>query len=115
MSTGKRVSIHKTGNYMYASTQDFTIDSATKKKKYFHRHLGTLDHNMRFEPNEEFFRLSQEDKMNLIFPSNWDLSPVYKIIEGIKKCNVVFRREAVESRTATRTKKKQLVESYVTK
>ena len=54
-----KLSIHKTNGFWYASTQSYTIDPKTGKKKYTHTHWGTLTHNLEFYPNEIYWFADQ--------------------------------------------------------
>ena len=75
--SGYRVSTHKIGKYVYASTQPVFVDE-NGNKTYKHRHWGRLDGN-RFIPGAEFITLSQEERDKLVFPSDWDLSEVDRL------------------------------------
>lgn len=74
-----KVSIHKNRGYRYASTQPFTIDPITKKKKYRHVHWGVLDENDKFIPGNNYLLASIEERSKLIFPESWDLSEIRKL------------------------------------
>ena len=65
--------------YWYASTQSYTIDPRTGKKKYTHIHWGTLTRDLKFYPNETFVFADQAVRNKLIYPANWNLSPVYDL------------------------------------
>ena len=56
--SGYRVSTHKIGKYIYASTQPVIVDQ-DGNKTYKHKHWGRLDGN-RFVPGTEFILLSRE-------------------------------------------------------
>ena len=75
--SGYRVSTHKIGKYIYASTQPVSVDQ-DGNKTYKHKHWGRLDGN-RFVPGTEFILLSREEREKLIFPADWDLSEIDKI------------------------------------
>lgn len=74
-----KLSIHKTNGFWYASTQSYTIDPKTGKKKYTHTHWGTLTHDLKFYPNEIYWFADQSVKDKLIYPPEWDLKPVYDL------------------------------------
>ena len=74
-----KLSIHKTNGFWYASTQSYTIDPKTGKKKYTHTHWGTLTHELEFYPNEIYWFADQSVKDKLIYPPEWDLKPVYDL------------------------------------
>ena len=69
-----KLSVHRSGKYLYASTQPTTIDEKTGKKECRHIHWGTLDDELRFYPNQRYLLASEEERRHLIFPDNWDLS-----------------------------------------
>jgi hypothetical protein len=73
-----RVSIHKNGGYMYASTHPFTI-SPDGKRKYSNLHWGTVDEGLKFHPGKQFLYASLEERSRLIFPEGWDLSETEKL------------------------------------
>ena len=72
-----KMKIHVNGTHRYASTQPFTIDE-DGKKRYAHKHWGTLDENLRFHPNTTYLYASIEERSKLIFPKEWDLSKIEK-------------------------------------
>ena len=75
--SGYRVSTHKIGKYIYASTQPVSVDQ-DGNKTYKHKHWGRLDGN-RFIPGTEFILLPKEEREKLIFPNGWDLSEIEKV------------------------------------
>ena len=107
-----RVSIHKSGKYLYASTQPTIVDEKTGKKKCLHIHWGTLDDQLRFYPNKNYLNASEEVRSHLLFPDEWDLTLLEKLtpekseeerIMGEKKTNALLdsyattRRDSVEA------------------
>jgi len=79
-----RVKPHFNGGYTYASTQPSYIDPETGKKKYRHVHWGSVDENMKFIPSSQFFLASPEERSQLIFPKEWDMSEAEKLA-GLRK------------------------------
>ena len=80
-----RMSTHKIGKYVYASTQPATVDETTGKRKYTHLHWGSFDPEKKvFTPNVEFLMLAPEERKKYIFPSDWDLSAIAKMA-GLRK------------------------------
>jgi hypothetical protein len=73
-----RVKLHLNGGYTYASTQPPYTDSNTGKKKYRRIHWGTIDENNKFTPGSQFYQASPEERAQLIFPENWDISEAEK-------------------------------------
>lgn len=69
-----KLTIHKSGKYLYASTQPTEVDKRTGKKTCHHVHWGTLDNNLRFYPNRKYLSASPEERSQLVFPDNWDLT-----------------------------------------
>jgi hypothetical protein len=79
-----RIKPHITKGYAYASTQPPYIDNTTGKKKYRYIHWGTIDENLKFIPGYTFFLASPEEREQLIFPKDWDISEAEKIT-GLRK------------------------------
>ena len=76
-NSGYIVSTHKTGKYVYASTQPVNKDkSSLGKKSYKYVHWGRVDKNLRFYPGKNYLYASPEEKAKLVFPDNWDMSMV---------------------------------------
>ncbi|MBO4334791.1 MAG: transposase [Desulfovibrio sp.] len=71
-----RVSIHRNGNYNYASTQINRFNSETGQKEHKRIHWGRLTEENKFIPGNEFISASQEIRSKLIFPKEWDLSEI---------------------------------------
>ena len=79
-----RVKPHIVNSYTHTSTQPPCIDPATGKKKYSHIHWGTVDDNLKFIPSSAFFLASSEDRAQLIFPEEWDMSEA-KRLTGLRE------------------------------
>jgi len=79
-----RVKPHVTNGYTYASTQPPFIDPTTGKKKYRHVHWGTVDEALKFIPGSAFFLSEPEERAQLIFPDDWDMSEAEKL-SGLRK------------------------------
>jgi hypothetical protein len=79
-----RVKLHVTHGYTYASTRPPFIDTETGKKKYPYIHWGTVDENLKFVPGTPFYHATPEERTQLIFPENWDMSEAEKLT-GLKK------------------------------
>jgi transposase len=77
--TPRRVKPHVVGAYIYASTQPSFVDSETGKSISRHVHWGKVEDGVRFIPGENFYLASPEERANLIFPENWDLSEAEKL------------------------------------
>ena len=75
-----RVKPHVTHGYTYASTRPPFIDPNTGKKKYPYVHWGTIDENLKFIPGTPFYQASPEERAQLIFPEEWDMSNVDGLI-----------------------------------
>jgi hypothetical protein len=72
------------GGYKYACTQPPTIDQSTGKKQYRRVQWGVVDDNLKFIPGSRFYLASPEERSQLIFPENWDLSEAEKL-NGLRK------------------------------
>ena len=68
-----QLSVHRSGKYLYASTQPTVTDKAGKRSSR-HIHWGTLDERMRFYPNKKYLNATDEEREHLIFPDDWDLT-----------------------------------------
>jgi transposase len=73
-----RISIHKNGGYMYASTHPYTV-TPEGKRKYSILHWGTVDQNLKFFPGPRYIYASLEERSKLIFPEGWDMSLADKL------------------------------------
>ena len=74
-----RVSIHNNNGYRYASSQPFVLDPETGRRIYRRVHWGVVDENLRFIPGKTFIYASQEEREQLEFPPEWDLSEIQKL------------------------------------
>ena len=88
-----KLSIHKTNGYMYASTQEPIYDKKTSSVKYTHIHWGTLTKDYRFYPNERFLFTKPEIRNQLIYPIEWKLDEVYKLVRNFSYATPVIIRE----------------------
>ena len=79
-----RVKPHVNNGYTYASTQPPYVDEITGKKKYRYIHWGTVDEKKKFTPGSRFFLASPEEREQLIFPDDWDMSEAEKLT-GLRK------------------------------
>ena len=73
-----RISIHKNGGYMYASTHPYTM-TPEGKRRYSILHWGTVDQNLKFVPGPRYIYASLEERSRLIFPEGWDMSLADKL------------------------------------
>lgn len=73
-NTGYRMSRHKVGVYLYASTQRLVEEDGVEKRKYFD--WGKLDANNIFTPLPRFLYLPPEERAKFIFPDEWDISSI---------------------------------------
>lgn len=80
-----RISTHKLGNYIYASTQPASVDEQTGKRTYSYAHWGRFDPiTKKFTPNLAFMVLPPEERKKFFFPTDWDLSELNNI-SGLRK------------------------------
>jgi len=79
-----RIRPHTSHGYTYASTQPSCVDPDSGKKKYRHIYWGTVDENLKFTPNSTFYLASPEEREQLIFPEDWDISEAEKLT-GLRK------------------------------
>lgn len=80
-----RVYVHVNNGYRYASTQPSSIDEKTGKRSYHRVHWGTVDDENKFIPGKKYILSTLEERRNLIFPENWDLSEIEKLSGRRKK------------------------------
>ena len=52
--TANKIIIHTNGKHRYASTKVFSTDE-NGKKTYVHKHWGTVDEDLKFHPNTNYF------------------------------------------------------------
>lgn len=70
-----RMSLHKNGGYMYATTHPYTV-TEDGKRKYSCLHWGTVTDELKFIPGKQCLYASPEERAKLIFPEGWDLSEI---------------------------------------
>jgi hypothetical protein len=87
-----RLSPHKNGKYMYASTHPFTL-TQDNKRKYRLLHWGTLTPELKFIPGKQYLYASMEERGKLIFPEGWDLSEIDKLASNRKQGRVAHEGE----------------------
>lgn len=87
-----RLSPHKNGDYMYASTHPYTLTD-DGKRKYRLQHWGTLTPDLKFIPGKQYLYASTEDRSKLIFPPEWDLSELDKLASNRKAGRVAHEGE----------------------
>lgn len=83
-----RIKLHNAGGYAYASTQPPSIDPVTGKKKYKYIHWGKVlseqNGKLKFIPGSKYYQASPEERTQLIFPDDWDISEAEKLT-GLQK------------------------------
>jgi len=83
-----RIKLHNAGGYAYASTQPPSIDPVTGKKKYKYIHWGKVlseqNGKLKFIPGSKYYQASPEERTQLIFPDDWDMSEAEKLT-GLQK------------------------------
>jgi hypothetical protein len=72
------VKLHVANGYSYACTQPPIVNPDTGKKEYNRVHWGGIDEKMKFIPGARFYEATPEERAQLIFPENWDLSEAEK-------------------------------------
>jgi len=90
-----KMQIHVNGTHRYASTQPFTIGE-DGKKRYTHKHWGTLDENLRFHPNTTYLYATIEERSKLIFPKEWDLSELENLESNRKRGRVSYEADDID-------------------
>jgi len=90
-----KMQIHVNGAHRYASTQPFTIGE-DGKKRYTHKHWGTLDKNLRFYPNTTYLYATIEERNKLIFPKEWDLSELKNLESNRQRGRVSYEADDVD-------------------
>lgn len=90
-----KVSIHVNGKHRYASTQPFTVGE-DGRKRYTHKHWGTVDEGLRFHPNTTYLYASIEERQKLIFPEDWDLSELEMLASSRRRGRVSYEKEDVD-------------------
>ena len=66
-----RMSLHKNGGYMYATTHPYTV-TGDGKRKYSCLHWGTVTDGLKFIPGKQYLYASPEERARLIFPEGWE-------------------------------------------
>lgn len=61
-----RMSLHKNGGYMYATTHPYTV-TGDGKRKYSCLHWGTVTDGLKFIPGKQYLYASPEERARLIF------------------------------------------------
>ena len=79
-----RVKPHVTHGYTYASTRSPCIDPDTGKKKFPYIHWGTVNEEMKFIPGTPFYQATPEERAQLVFPEEWDMSAA-ESLTGLRK------------------------------
>jgi len=87
--------IHTNGNHRYASTKPYTIGE-DGIKRYTYKHWGTLDEQNRFIPGMAYMYASIEEREQLIFPKDWDLSQIETISGTKRRGRIVYEAEDVD-------------------
>ena len=90
-----KMGIHVNGTHRYASTQPFTIGE-DGKKRYAHKHWGTVDENLKFHPNTSYLYLSIEERAKFIFPKEWDLSELENLASTRRRGRVSYEGDDVD-------------------
>ena len=83
-NSGYIVKLHKMGKYQYASTER-TKEAKNGKTIPIHIHWGRVDGQLRFYPNERFLYETLSERAKLIFPEDWDLSLIKRLLPGDKE------------------------------
>lgn len=83
-----KVSIHRNNGRNYASTQPYKIGE-DGKKRYSHKHWGTVDENLCFHPGKAYFYAPIEERRKLLFPPDWDLSEIRNLSGNVKHTGVI--------------------------
>jgi hypothetical protein len=81
-STQHKMIVHANGRHRYASTKPYTMDEGGVKR-YTYKHWGTLDEHNRFRPGITYLYATIEERQQLIFPEDWDLSEI-EALSGTK-------------------------------
>lgn len=78
-----RVTAHRDKAYVYAITQQWTVDPVSGKKKYHTVIWGTLADGMRFIPGKRFIFATADQRCRLEFPEDWDLGEIDRLANTI--------------------------------
>lgn len=79
-----RIRPHLTKGYIYASTQLSAVDPETGRRTNRHIHWGRVEDGDRFIPGERFYMATPEERSQLIFPEDWDISEAEKF-SGLRR------------------------------
>ena len=90
-----KMGIHINGKHRYASTQPFRIGD-DGKKRYFRKHWGTVDENLRFHPNTAYLYLSIEERQKFVFPKDWDLSELESLASTRRRGRLSYEADDVD-------------------
>lgn len=96
------VTLHLDKGHRYASTQPFTIDPVTGRKKYSKVLWGHVTEDLRFLPN---FKLENSPKVwdTLDFPPEWDISKMDELRALHKKGQKKLGRPAYDGEDLNRS------------
>ncbi len=90
-----KMSIHVNGKHRYASTQPYTIGE-DGRKRYTHKHWGTVDEGLKFHPNTAYLYLPIEERQKFIFPKDWDLTELGELASTRRRGRVSYEAEDVD-------------------
>ena len=93
--TANKIIIHTNGKHRYASSKVFSVDE-NGKKTYVHKHWGTVDEDLKFHPNTNYFYAKPADRMKLIFPPDWDLSEAEKLSGTKHRGRIAYEADDVD-------------------
>lgn len=93
--TNYKVTIHKNGRYMYASTQPLLVDKATGKTFNRRMHWGAVDSDKKFHPGKTYIYAEPSERDKLIFPADWDMSEAM----ALKSNRIAGRPKSLDSIT----------------
>jgi len=95
------VTLHLDKGHRYASTQPFTKDPVTGRKKYSRVHWGHVTEDLRFLPN---FKFENSPKIwnTLDFPPEWDISEVKRLRALNRKNQLKVGRPAYDGEDLNR-------------
>ena len=72
-----RMSLHKNGGYMYATTHPYTV-TGDGKRKYSCLHWGTVTDGLKFIPGKQYLYASPEERARLILiAAEWMYHPYH--------------------------------------
>jgi hypothetical protein len=94
-STQFKMIVHTNGMRRYASTKPYVIgeDGA---KRYTYKHWGTLDEHNRFLPGVAYLYATIEERSQLIFPKDWDLSQIEALSGTKRRGRVTYESDDVD-------------------